>query len=176
VRNRCAESVGVPDHPVGQVAAVGPADDRRALAVDVGAGDGGIGQRHHVGVRRATPLVPAAVDHLLPVARRQRRVGQQDGVTAGGEQGGLPAPLPGVPGAERAAVDGDEQRGRRTCRLAVRSRGLGQDEPGPQRRAVLGGGVHLLDPLSERLWKWDGVQDASGDVRPRGIERDHLGR
>ena len=60
-------------------------------------GGGGVGERHQIGVGRIAPRAPAAADEAAPVARGQRRVGQQDGVAARRHQPRVPPPLPGVP-------------------------------------------------------------------------------
>src|SRR3712207_8108472 len=86
------------------VAAEGPAHRGGARLVDLGPLLDGVDRGHEVGVGRLAPGPPAAADEVLPVALRQRRVGQQDGVAAGGHDPRAPAPGPRVPEIGRAHV------------------------------------------------------------------------
>ena len=118
------EPVGVPGHPVGHVAAERAAHRGGAGLVDVVAGLGGVGRRHQVGVRRLAPRAPAPRDEVEPVAGGQCRVGQQHGVPPSHRQPRVPAPRPGVPRAQRAAVDPEQER-----RGVLGGRTLGQRQP-----------------------------------------------
>ena len=140
------EPVGVPGHPVGHVAAEGPAHRGDARGVDVLARHRGLGGRHEVGVGQLAPGPGGGVEELLAVAGGQARVGQQHRPAARGHQPRVPAPRPGVPARQRPAVDPEDQRGR-----GRRRRASGQHQPRAQCRAVGGGGVHLGERPGQRV-------------------------
>ena len=133
----------------------------------------GVGGRHDVVERPRAPLAVRAGDELLAVSGGQRRVRQQHGVAAGGHQPRVPPPRPGIPAAHRAAVHPKQQR-----RLAVRRGGLGQHQPGPDRVAVVGGRLDLLEPARHR--DRDTRAFKRGRARPRSfrieVDADRGGR
>ena len=139
------EPGGVPGDPVRHVATEGPAHHGGPPGVQVRAGEGGVGDVHQVGEGQATPRTVTAGQELLPVARGQARIGQQDRVAPGRHQPRVPPPGPGVPARIRAPVHPQQQR-----RGPVRGRGAGQHQPGPQRGSVGRGGLDLLEPARQR--------------------------
>ena len=125
-------AVGVAGDPVGHVAAVRAAHERRPRRVQVRPpGERRVHGRRDVLVRRAAPVVPAAVDHPLAVPGGERRVRHEHRVAAGREEVRVPAPVPAVPRAERAAVNPDDER-RGVLRRGVRR----PHEPAPDLGAV----------------------------------------
>ena len=84
----------------------------RARRVEVRARERRVDGGHQVRVRLLAPAAPAALDERLAVAGRDGRVRQQDRVAARDEEVRVPAPVPAVPRAERAAVDEHDQRRR----------------------------------------------------------------
>ena len=82
------EAVGVAGHPVGHVAAERGADQGRARPRRCPGAAGAASVAAMMSVYGAVaPAPPAAVDHLLAVAERDRRVRHQDGVAALDERG-----------------------------------------------------------------------------------------
>ena len=120
------EAVGVPGDPVGHVAAERAAHGGRPGGVDVRPGDHVVHDRHQVGVRLLAPSPPAAAHEVDAVARRQARVGQHHRVSPVDQEVRVPAPVPGVPGAQGTAVDPEHHR----CGCPGRCV-AGRDEPDP---------------------------------------------
>ena len=132
-----------------------------------------VGDGHEVSERRLAPVAPAALDVVLAVAGGEGRVRQQHGVTAGHQQPRVPAPGPGVPGTQRAAVDPEQQRRRAGGGRAVRE-GQVRGHPGAVGRRRL----HALErPLVLRALRRRGQADGSAavEVDPHGFCGEFVG-
>ena len=165
------EPAGVTGDPVGHVPPVGAAHRRRPRLVDVGAGDGGVCDRHQVGVGPRPPVAVAAADKVMTVAGGQAGVGQQHGIPASGHQPRVPPPRPGVPAHARPAVDPQQQRRGllfRGCR--------GQRQPAPDDRPVVGGRLHLGEPARQLGLAGRAGQDLRWAARQREIDPDRRRR
>ena len=163
-----AEPVGVPGHPVGQVATERRAEAGGPGTVHIGPFDHGVEQRLEVGPDRAGAVRPGPGDELRPVAGGQRRVGHQHGPAVRDRNPRVPPPAPGVERGERAAVDPQHQRSRP---VAVRW----QAEPAAHGGTVDLGG-HLGQPAGRGRRRSRGGQRHRLLVVGGGVEPDRRRR